>query len=210
MSTSENLPRVIVAGFALLGVTGCAYDPYYSHASGVYSYDATPAVVYHDYYYYPGVQVYWHVSSGYYWYYSGSHWTHSRHLPDHIHLHRHERVRLRAPQARPYLKHHEHSRAYMESPRYRPVPRQMTERSLTQGGHHAPDSQIKRPTVFHTPPARDPRAGGRHNERSESVRDRPRQAREERATKRPAQRPSPQQGKHPPGTIKGNPGQFAR
>lgn len=66
----------------------------------------------HDYYYYPSVGVYYHVLTGHYYYRSGGIWTKVRVLPRHIHINRHDRVKIRIKDKRPYLHHEEHRYRY--------------------------------------------------------------------------------------------------
>lgn len=66
----------------------------------------------YEYYYYPDVNVYFHVQSGYYYYPYGSKWRRARVLPGHIHLDRHQRQRIYAPDRHPYDRNQEHRRNY--------------------------------------------------------------------------------------------------
>ena len=120
MSQVHKFPLYLAAGVSMLGLAGCVYDPYYPPPSSGYVYGAGPEVIYHDYYYYPSVQVYFHISTGYYWYLSGSRWIYTRYLPAHIHLHPRDRIKITAPRDRPYKYHQEHQKRYRPAPDYRP------------------------------------------------------------------------------------------
>lgn len=97
----------VSAAFVLFSSVSCTYHGPPAHA---------PAHGYrwHDpfYYYYPGVSVYYHLQSGYYFYYSGSVWIKVRVLPRHIHLDGHDRVKIRIKGKRPYLHHDKHQHRY--------------------------------------------------------------------------------------------------
>ena len=102
------------------GLAGCTYDgDYPTRRSSSY-----PAPDY-GYYYYPDVNVwistsdelvdfdvYFHIITGFYYYYHGSAWHRSRRLPRHFHLNHHHRRRLYIREPRPYDRNREHRREY--------------------------------------------------------------------------------------------------
>jgi len=71
----------------------------------------------HDYYYYPHVGVYFHISSGHYYYHDQRRWHRVIHLPKHIYLHGSGRVKLRVSEDRPWRRHIEHRRSHQAEPR---------------------------------------------------------------------------------------------
>lgn len=96
-------------------LTGCVYDPIY--------YGPPPHTSYHphyyDYYFYPSVQVYFHFTTGFYYYLDGRTWIRTRVLPPHIHIDTRDRVQIRIDSDKPYLKLPEHTRIYKPKPNYR-------------------------------------------------------------------------------------------
>jgi len=100
--------------FALL-FPACVYDPYYVGPPPHHHYHPH----HHDYYYYPGVRVYFHFTTGHYFYFHKKHWIRARVLPPHIHLDPRERVRIRIDTDKPYLKHKAHKRRYVPLKNYR-------------------------------------------------------------------------------------------
>ena len=93
--------------------TGCVYDPHYRGPPPRHPHYHIDAF---DYFYYPGIQVYFHISTGYYFYYVQGRWHRSRTLPVHIHLYPHDRVKLKIRADKPYLRHHEHRQRYQSRP----------------------------------------------------------------------------------------------
>lgn len=89
----------------LLMVSACTTSTYYDHprhSTSIYSDD------YVDYYYYPDVEVYFHILTGYYFYHDHGHWIRTKRLPTHIHLHHHRRHHLKYRGDKPYLDHDKH------------------------------------------------------------------------------------------------------
>jgi hypothetical protein len=82
------------------GLAACTYPEYY------------PQDLNYGYYYYPNVNVYFHIDTGYFYYRTGSAWHRSRSLPRHIHLDRRHRRRLSIREPRPYDRNREHRRRY--------------------------------------------------------------------------------------------------
>ena len=87
------------------GLAGCTYDGDYPTRRRI-SYPAPD----YGYYYYPDVNVYFHIITGFYYYHHGSVWHRSRRLPRHFHLNRHHRRRLYIREPRPYDRNREHRR----------------------------------------------------------------------------------------------------
>lgn len=73
---------------------------------------------YYDYYYYPDVDVYYHIYLGSYYYRAGRNWVKVRVLPSHIHLDHQYRVPVHVMHDTPYVKHEEHWQKYR--PRVKP------------------------------------------------------------------------------------------
>ena len=96
-------------------LVGCAYDPVY------YGPPAYPPYYpdYYDYYYYPSVGVYFHFTSGYYYYRDRNHWVRTRALPPNIHIDYKDRVKLRVDSELPYNKYPQHRKEYQPKPNYR-------------------------------------------------------------------------------------------
>lgn len=108
-----------ITGFSAFS-TGCAHGPPYYGPPPYYHYH--PHV--YDYYYYPRAQVYFHFTTGTYYYWDGGVWVTSRTLPRHIHLDATNRVRIQVESDKPYLKFNEHNRIYRPEPNYRMNPEQ--------------------------------------------------------------------------------------
>lgn len=67
----------------------------------------------YDYHYYPDVNVYFHVSTGFYFYRDHHHKWHKVHrLPVHIHLNHHNRQHLHIKHEKPYREHSPHHRPH--------------------------------------------------------------------------------------------------
>lgn len=95
-------------------VTGCVYDPtYYGPPPHYHHYPH-----YYDYYYYPYARVYFHFTTGIYYYRDGGIWVTAKILPPHIHIDAKNRVRIRVESDKPYLKFNEHTRIYKFKPSY--------------------------------------------------------------------------------------------
>lgn len=82
------------------GLAACSYPEYY------------PRRPHYGYYYYPNVNVYFHIHTGHYYYRTGSAWHRSRSLPRHIKLDRHRRRHIYIREPRPYDRNREHRREY--------------------------------------------------------------------------------------------------
>ena len=76
---------------------------------------------YYNYYYYPGVQVYFHIATGSYFYFDNGIWIKARILPSHIHLHSHNRVNVNVRDSKPYIRQPEHIKKYKPDTRYKPT-----------------------------------------------------------------------------------------
>ncbi|MCK5273423.1 MAG: hypothetical protein KAR37_02150, partial [Alphaproteobacteria bacterium] len=66
---------------------------------------------YYNYYYYPNVAVYYHIQTGFYWYFTDGYWRRSRRLPRHIRL-RGPRHMFTIRDDNPYQRHRDHRRSY--------------------------------------------------------------------------------------------------
>lgn len=110
---------VLLGLVAVSGLTACAHDPYYS--SGPY--ERWPHHYhyphYYDYYYYPSIGVYFHYSTGEYYYRSKKKWVRSRQLPPKFRLDPRDRVIIRVPSDKPYKRYDEHKREYKSYRDYR-------------------------------------------------------------------------------------------
>ena len=109
----------VFIGFSLL-LSGCVYGPPYYGPPPYYHYH--PNI--YDYYYYPHAQVYFHFTTGIYYYRDGGVWITARTLPPHIHLDAHDRVRVQINSDRPYSKFNDYARSYKPEPNYRIDPEQ--------------------------------------------------------------------------------------
>lgn len=99
----------LVLGVVLLtGIAGCT--AYYRDGPPVYS-SAYYQHPYH-YHYYPSTRVYFHISSGHYYYRDGDHWKRVRELPTKYRLDRRERVRLWIDDDKPHSRYKQHSEKY--------------------------------------------------------------------------------------------------
>ena len=107
---------------------GCVYEsPYYGPPHHHYH------PHYYDYYYYPYTQVYFHFTTGIYYYREGGVWVTAKILPPHIHIDATHRVRIRVESDRPYIKFNEHIRIYKPKPNYRiDIERSRKEREANQ------------------------------------------------------------------------------
>jgi len=116
MRISQNLKGllVVVAGMAVTGCTVMVRDP----GPPVVGYGSAYSY-YDDYYYYPSARVYFHIYTGYYYYWAGNHWLRSRVLPGYIRLHASDRYRLTIKDRYPYLRDHEYRERYRPRPTLR-------------------------------------------------------------------------------------------
>ena len=122
MDISRSFKPFVLSLSLVVGLTGCVYDPYYSGPAHRNSYAPFFYPLYYDYYYYPSVQVYFHFSTGHYYYPHGKRWIRSRVLPPQIHLDSRERVTTRIEGDKPYLKNKQHIQKYQPRLDYRPNP----------------------------------------------------------------------------------------
>lgn len=102
--------RLLAGGASLalgVGAGACTYRNDYPR-SGWYRYP----YAYYDYYYYPGVNVYFHIYTGYYYYYDDGRWLRVRVLPRHIHLNPAHRRRFHIRSSHPYERNQEHRREW--------------------------------------------------------------------------------------------------
>ncbi len=96
-------------------LTGCVYDPYYYGPPSHSHYSP----YYYDYYYYPSVQVYFHFTTGFYFYRDRGVWLKVRVLPPHININARDRVKLKIESEKPYLRFPDHASKYKPNPKYR-------------------------------------------------------------------------------------------
>ncbi len=125
------ISATLLAGGALVAITGCA-DEYRVRPEPYRSVYYDP----YDYYYYPDVSVYFHISSGYYYYRDGANWVRVRTLPAHFYLNDRNRVRLAIKSNKPYRYYKEHRTRYVSNPTYqRDHRRNLIERENNQNRH---------------------------------------------------------------------------
>lgn len=114
---------VLLSGTALIG-SGCSND-YYGAPPTYRTANYYP----YDYYYYPRVSVYFHITSGYYYYRDGATWVRVRTLPSRFLLDSRNRVKVRVNSDKPYISHNAHKERYTARKVYRPtVERNVIER----------------------------------------------------------------------------------
>lgn len=110
----RSVTCLILAGMAFVSA-GCAYEPvYYGPPSHNHYYPHD-----YDYSFYPSARVYFHFSTGYYFYRVNGRWVKSHVLPSHIHLSITDRVRIRVESDKPYSRYDEHLRLYEPRTRIR-------------------------------------------------------------------------------------------
>jgi len=111
----DVLWRAVLGAVLLTGVIGCT--AYYHDGSPVYTsaYHHSP---YH-YLYYPNTSVYFHISSGHYYYRDRDHWNRVKKLPPSHHIDRRDRVHLWIDADRPYSSHNDHHKKYRPKPHYK-------------------------------------------------------------------------------------------
>lgn len=105
---------VLAAGF---GLSACTYvEGYPPPVRPVRPYPVSP----YEYYYYPSVNVYFHVRTGYYSYWHGGRWYRARVLPKRYYLSRFDRRRIYIRDRYPYSRNAEHRKRYREERRTPP------------------------------------------------------------------------------------------
>ncbi len=123
---------MVLGAVLLTGMVGCT--AYYRDGPPVYrsSYYHHP---YH-YHYYPSTRVYFHISSGHYYYRDHDHWKRARHLPPHHRLDRRDRVRLWIDADKPHSGHKAHREKYRPKAHYKhDMKRDREERSFNRQRH---------------------------------------------------------------------------
>lgn len=113
---------LLLAGLLGTGLGGCAVygQPY---AGGGYVQTMPPAgIAYYDYWYYPGVQVYYDINRHVYFYLSSSGWLEVRVLPPALRARLGRHVPIHSRYARPYREHNDHRRKYPSNYREAPPP----------------------------------------------------------------------------------------
>ena len=106
---------VLLSLISIFAIPACVYDPYYVGPPPYPHYHPH----YYDYYYYPSVRVYFHFTTGFYYYYDKHRWVKTRVLPSHIRIDPHDRVQLKIPSEKPYQKNPEHVKKYSPKPDFR-------------------------------------------------------------------------------------------
>ena len=106
-----------IIGFSILQA-GCVYGPPYYGPPPHYHYYPH----YHDYYFYPAARVYFHFTTGTYYYLDGTIWIKTRVLPPHIRIDARNRVKIRVDSDKPYLRFKDHMGTYKSAPNYRVDP----------------------------------------------------------------------------------------
>lgn len=109
ITIAKSLAAAVLVLSATSGLTGCTVQ---SHR--VYSPPPNQVHTWYpqDYFYYPGVRVYFHIHSGYYWYHDRGRWHRSRRLPPYLAVVHRDRVRIRVDSHEPWRHHQEHVRRY--------------------------------------------------------------------------------------------------
>ena len=121
MDISSSFKPLALSLSLAVGLTACVYDPHYS-GSAHRPYYPYYYPLYYDYYFYPSVQVYFHYSTGYYYYSHNKRWIRSKALPPHIHLDPRDRVITRIEGNKPYLRNKQHRQEFQPRRNYRPDP----------------------------------------------------------------------------------------
>ncbi len=118
----------LLTGTTLVAMTGCS-DGYRVRPEPYRTVYYSP----YDYYYYPNVSVYFHVSSGYYYYRDGINWLRVRTLPARFYLNDRDRVRIVINSSKPYNQYREHRVQYAPRANYqRDSRRNQIERNSNQ------------------------------------------------------------------------------
>jgi len=133
MSLLKTLRMFIVLGLLSLIFIGCVYNPPH-HSSVTYRSHSGHAEPW-GYYYYPDTQVYFHFSTGFYYYPTGSTWVRTRFLPRHIHLNPDIRVQLHIKSNKPYAYHRQHHEKYRGRSRHAPAPKVHRQEREYHRGH---------------------------------------------------------------------------
>ena len=105
----------VLSAIMLAATAGCS--SHYRGGPPVYS-----SAYYHypyRYHYYPGSEVYFHITSGNYYYRDDNNWLRNRTLPSHHHLDRRDRVPLWIDSDKPHVKHKEHRERYKPNTQHR-------------------------------------------------------------------------------------------
>lgn len=118
----------LLTGTTLIVTTGCSDG----HRVRPAVYGAAYYSPY-DYYYYPAPSVYFHMSTGYYYYPDGVTWIRVRELPPRFYLDSRYRSRIVVNSTTPYIRHKEHRVQYTPHPSYkRDINRNKKERDDNQ------------------------------------------------------------------------------
>jgi len=112
--------RLVALVFAVLVLQGCnvvvrapvrPVPPAHAPAYGYHQDD-----YYYEYYYYPSAQVYFHIYTGYYYYFTGHRWVRTRVLPPRIRLYSRDRYQFTQREGRPYERHEYYQKQYRPRP----------------------------------------------------------------------------------------------
>lgn len=105
---------ILLASLAGASLGGCAvYDGPYR---GGYMYTSPPAgFAYFDYWYYPGVQVYYDIHRHVYFYLGSGGWIQTRVLPPPLKARLGNHVPIHSRYDRPYMEHNDHRRRYPQN-----------------------------------------------------------------------------------------------
>ena len=110
----------------LIGLLGgacmAAFAPGLAGCYGPAPYGPPYPPQYYDYYYYPHVDVYFQIYTGWYYYRSDNVWWRARHLPPHIRLDPRYRRPIVIREDQPYRQHPQHRAAYPPPSEWRPEP----------------------------------------------------------------------------------------
>jgi hypothetical protein len=112
--------KLIMILLTPLLLSACAVGTYYD--DGPYGYSPVyPGYTYgyDDYYFYPGIGVYFHIYSGDYFYIHNGHWIRSHYLPRHYHLHHKHRRHIVHHGGKPYHDYDKHKKKYRDGGHYR-------------------------------------------------------------------------------------------
>lgn len=115
----QSIYRPVVIAICLvfpLWISGCVYGPGYYGPPPHYHYYPH----HFDYYFYPSARVYFHFTTGTYYYLDGTIWIKTRVLPPHIRIDSSHRYKIRVESDRPYSRYREHISVYKPRPGYRP------------------------------------------------------------------------------------------
>ncbi|MEJ2360993.1 MAG: hypothetical protein P8Z75_06145 [Gammaproteobacteria bacterium] len=171
---STRIVLIGLAAAASLSLGGCAVNgrPY---VSAGYVYGGPAGVAYFDYWYYPGVRVYYDIHRHVYFYPSNGSWVQVRVLPPALRARLGRHVVVKSRYQRPYREYNEHHRRYPEyyyqppqkkqPEQYRYVPRRDNRREPQDYRYQPP--QKTQPEQYRYVPQRDNQGSRQHEQRRE-------------------------------------------